>query len=396
MDRDYPQDSDFRQDNDFFYLTGVEAPDGWLVLNASGPNEAVLYLPEVSPSAERWTGSRVGPGPDASRISGVADVRSAEALQDDLSEWFGGAVDAVDAVASPTVVLVSLGDPAHDAGLDSVLPPTVVQRLELAPVLARLRLVKDRNELRRLRRAVEITMEAHREVWRLGEPGVHEYELEAALEFVFRVHGAERVGFPSIVGSGPNSVVLHYDKNRRALEDGDLVVVDIGAEYGYYTADLTRTFPASGRFTRRQRDLYNLVLGARDAALAVLQPGVTLRDLQQAAREHFQENSGDLCGEGSCLRHFVHGLAHWLGMDVHDVGDYSTPLRPGMVFTIEPGLYLAEEGLGIRIEDDVLVTEDGYEVLSEALPRSPDEIEAAMAEAPRWVRGGPGSSRARR
>jgi Xaa-Pro aminopeptidase len=224
----------------------------------------------------------------------------------------------------------------------------------------------------------------------VAEPGLHEYELEAALEYVFRANGAERVGFPPIVGSGPNSVILHYDKNRRALGDGDLVVVDIGAEFGYYTADITRTFPANGRFTERQKALYDLVLGAGQAALAVLRPGASIRDLQQAARTYFQENSGDLCGEDSCLRYFIHGLSHWLGMDVHDVGAYTTPLAPGMVLTIEPGLYLPDEELGIRIEDDVLVTDTGYELLTRDLPRSASEIEAVMDEPAQWVRAARG------
>jgi Xaa-Pro aminopeptidase len=193
------------------------------------------------------------------------------------------------------------------------------------------------------------------------------------------------VGFPSIVGSGPNSTVLHYDENRRRTETGDLVVVDVGAEFGYYTADLTRTFPVAGTFTPRQRGIYELVLGAQEAAFERIRPGVTIDDLTRAARSYIDRHSQELCGGTSCNRYFVHGLSHWLGMDVHDVGDYGTPLAAGMVLTVEPGLYLPDEALGVRIEDDVLVTEDGYELLSADLPRRPDEVEAVMSEAPRWT-----------
>ncbi len=350
VERDYPQDSDFRQANDFFYLTGLETAGSYLVVIAreDGPDEEILYLPERDPAEERWTGEKLGPGPEAARLTGIRDVRSADRAP---------------------------------AELESLAPG--VPRLDEASVrshLAALRLVKDADELRRLRRAIEITTEAVREGMRAAAPGMWEYELEAIIEYTFRRRGAERVGFPSIVGSGPNSTVLHYDKNRRQMQDGDLVVTDVGAEFGYYTADVTRTYPVSGRFTDRQRALYELVLGAQQAAIDAVRPGVTVRELTRIAREYMKQNSGDLCGPVTCDRYFIHGLSHWLGMDVHDVGDYSTPLAPGMVLTIEPGIYIPEEELGIRIEDDILVTETGYEILSASAPRRPEEIEALMAE----------------
>ena len=211
-----------------------------------------------------------------------------------------------------------------------------------------------------------------------ARPGMYEYELEAVIEFNFRLGGAERVGFPSIVGSGPNSVVLHYDKSRRAMEAGDLVVMDIGAEYSYYSADVTRTIPVSGRCTKRQREIYDLVLGAQEAGLKAVKPGNTLLDVDRAARSYLKEHGAAACGAKNCAEHFVHGVGHWLGMDVHDVGEYAVPLEPGMVLTVEPGIYLIDEEIGVRIEDDVLVTESGYELLSGASPRHPDQIEALM------------------
>jgi Xaa-Pro aminopeptidase len=174
-------------------------------------------------------------------------------------------------------------------------------------------------------------------------------------------------------------VLLHYDKNRRRMEAGDLVVMDIGAEFGYLTADVTRTAPVSGTYTPRQRAIYELVLGAQQTAIDSVRPGMDIPRLNQIARAYLRAHSDTLCGRAAtCDKYFVHGLSHWLGMDVHDVGDVRTPLAPGMVLTVEPGVYLAAEALGVRIEDDVLVTRDGHEVLSAAAPKRPDEIEAAV------------------
>jgi Xaa-Pro aminopeptidase len=301
-------------------------------------------------------------------------------MEADFQIWFGTGGSQGDGV-----LYVSYGDSAFEKVLTGILPASAPMVRTLDPIMAQLRLVKDGEELRRLRRAVDITGEAHRELWRVAEPGLTEYALEATLEYVFKVEGAERVGFPSIVGSGPNSVILHYDKNRRTLEPGDLVVVDIGAEFGYYTADITRTFPADGRFSPRQKELYDLVLGARAAGLEAIRPGGTLQEVNRAVRGFLETHSGQLCGEDTCASFLIHGVAHWLGMDVHDVGNSRTPFVPGMVLTLEPGLYLPDESLGIRVEDDILVTEEGREVLSQALPRTTEEIENVMREHPRWV-----------
>jgi Xaa-Pro aminopeptidase len=249
----------------------------------------------------------------------------------------------------------------------------------LRPVVDSMRLVKDHQEIAALRRAVEITAEAHADLMRAARPGMYEYELEAVIESGFRRRGADRVGYPSIVGSGFNGTTLHYDVNRRRTAPGDLVVVDAGAEYAQYTADVTRTFPVDGRFTPRQRAIYDLVLATQQAAMDSVRPGITMGRLGQIAREYMREHSGELCAPGDCTRYFIHGLGHWIGMDVHDVGPYSMPLQPGMVFTIEPGIYIPSESLGVRIEDCVLVTATGYELLSGAAPRRADEVERLMA-----------------
>jgi Xaa-Pro aminopeptidase len=378
----HPQDSDFRQDNDFFYLTGLETPDAWLVLSADGSDtgSAVLFLPARDTAAERWTGPKLGPGEEAVRLTGIEDVRSDEevarvmrrmAIGRSSPAWDGG-----------LYLRRGKGLPAREIEFTSDLAladygrPLVVR--DLGYLIAQLRLIKDDDELGRLRRAIDITAEAQREAMATLGPGMWEYEVEALIEFVFRRRGAERVGFPSIVGAGPNSTTLHYDKSRGRLEDGDLIIMDIGAEFGYYSADITRTAPVSGRFTDRQRALYDLVLATQQAAIDSVRPGTTVGRLNRIARQYMREHSGDLCAPGDCTRYFVHGLSHWLGMDVHDVGDYGTALVPGMVLTIEPGLYLPAERIGIRIEDDILVTDGDPEILSAGAPRSAQAIEVLM------------------
>lgn len=381
IEGDYPQDSDYRESNDFFYLTGLESKDSWLVVVAdSGRGESVLFLPPRDSLQERWTGPTLGPGDEASRLTGIevtkaADSAAAYVRQVVAMRTWGNRPGPVwvdrTARAGETLLLREL---AFGATRDEALPPL----LNVRALVAGLRLVKDAEELRRLRKAIDITGEALVEAMRAIHPGMYEYEIEAVIEEGFRRRGAERLGFPSIVGVGPNSTVLHYDKSRRRAEAGELVVMDVGAEYGYYTADVTRTVPVSGTFTPRQRELYNLVLATQQAAMDSVRPGITVRDLNRIARAYMKANSGTLCGEAPCDRYFVHGLSHWLGMDVHDVGAYGQPLQAGMVLTVEPGIYIPAENTGIRIEDDVLVTATGHELLSTRAPRAASDIEKVM------------------
>ena len=369
---DYPQDTDFRQHNTFFYFTMLEQAEAWLVLNArtDGPDEALLLLPERNPMRERWVGVKIGPGELATRLTGLPTLSNRK---------LDSVLTAATARGVPVYVQI---DP-------TTRNEAVIQRLRadsarvglrnLRPVVDSMRLVKDAQEIAVLRRVVRISAEAHADLMRDAREGMMEYELEAILEAGFRRRGGDRVGYPSIVGSGFNGTTLHYMDNRAPTHPGDLVVVDAAAEYAQYTADVTRTFPIGGRFTPRQRAIYDLVLGTQQAAMDSVRPGMTMARLGQIARDYMRANSGDLCGADSCLPYFIHGLGHWIGMDVHDVGPYAVPLAPGMVFTIEPGIYIPAESLGVRIEDDVLVTETGYELLSGAAPRRAEDIERLMA-----------------
>ncbi len=371
LERDYLQDNDFRQSNTFFYLTELETQDAWLLMTISGQDssESVLFLPPRNPVQERWTGLRLGPDSLAARLSGIPRVVST----DSLDRILRGAL-----FQSPGPVYVPLDASTREEKRIADLAFEGRDVRNVRPIVDSLRLVKDADEIARLRKAVDISVAGHVAAMRAARPGVWEYEIEATVEGTFRHNGADRVGYPSIVGSGPNNTTLHYDANRRRTKDGDLVVVDAGAEWGQYTADITRTFPISGKFTPRQKAIYDLVLSTQRAAFDSTRPGMTIAQLNRIARSYMHDHSGTLCGEQACDAYFIHGLSHWLGMDVHDVGDYRTPLRPGMVFTIEPGIYLPQESLGVRIEDDVLVTATAAEWLSDKAPRTTEDIERLM------------------
>ena len=367
LERDFLQDNDFRQSNTFFYFTELETQDAWLLLVGGDAAGTALFLPPRNPSQERWTGMRLGPDSTAVRLTGIARVLPTDSLDQMLS-----------ATLSHAPLYVPLDQTTRDEPRlrDLVFGGRDVRNLR--PIADSMRLVKDADEIARLRKAIDISVLGHIAAMQAARPGMWEYEIEAALEAGFRRNGADRVGYPSIVGSGPNTTTLHYDVNRRQTKDGDLVVVDAGAEWGQYTADVTRTFPVNGKFTPRQKAIYDLVLATQQVAFEATRPGTSVAQLNRVARDYMRAHSGTLCGDQTCDAYFIHGLSHWLGMDVHDVGDYATPLQPGMVLTIEPGIYLPQEALGVRIEDDVLVTATGAEWLSAKAPKTTAEIERLM------------------
>ena len=375
IEGDYPQDSDYRENNDFFYLTGLESPESWLVLIARDTlaPQVYLYLPARDTLAERWTGPRLGPGPEAVALTGIEEIRPADQAQKQIRSFV-----RVSTSRGGKLYLL-LGDRAvSDSFYTQLVLGSGFGATDLRPDLAAMRLVKDADELRRMRMAIDISAKGHLAAMRAAHPGAWEYELEGAAEGTFRSLGAERVAYPSIVGSGLNGTTLHYDKSRGQLQAGELVVMDMGAEWGYYAADVTRTIPVSGKFTPRQLAIYNLVLATQQAAMDSIRPGITLGRLGQISRDYMKAHSGDLCAPGTCDQYYIHGLSHWLGMDVHDVGNYATPLAPNMVFTVEPGIYIPAEKLGVRIEDDVVVTPTGYEILSAGAPRQAADVEKAM------------------
>jgi Xaa-Pro aminopeptidase len=398
-DTHYP----YRQDSDFSYLTGFPEPEAVLVLIPGRPHgETLLFCRERDPEREGWDGPRHGPE-GAVEAFGLDDAYPITDLDDILPGLLEGRSRVYYHFGRDQefdLKLIGWLNRVRALVRQGAQPPH--EFLELGHLLDEMRLFKDRDELRLMQRAADISVRAHEAVMRAARAGIHEFELQAQLERVFREHDAEPA-YGSIVGAGANACILHYRANNGRAADGDLVLVDAGAEYRGYAADITRTFPVSGRFSREQRALHDLVLAAQDAALAQARPGVAYEEGHTAAVATLTEGllrlgllKGKLernIADGHYRRFYRHKTGHWLGMDVHDVGEYrfdghSRLLEPGMVFTIEPGLYVSADdatvdarwrGIGIRIEDDVRITGDGCEVLTDALARSADEIEALMA-----------------
>lgn len=394
----------YRQDSDFWYLTGFAEPDAVLVLvPGRSHGESLLFCRERNPEREGWDGPRVGPEGAVDAL-GVDDAYPIDDLDEILPGLLEGRTRAYYHLGRDTefdLKLIGWLNQVRAQARRGAQPPH--EFLELGHLLDELRLFKSRDEIRLMQRAADISVAAHEAVMRAARPGMHEYALQAEVERVFRQHDAEPA-YGSIVGAGANACVLHYRANNAKAKDGDLVLIDAGAEYRGYAADITRTFPVNGRFSKAQRALHDLVGAAQAAALAQARPGVAYEAGHRAAVDTLTDgllSLGLLKGrhdkvvaDGGYKRFYRHKTGHWLGLDVHDVGDYklhgeSRLLEPGMVFTVEPGLYIAPNdtsvpakwrGIGIRTEDDVLVTRDGQEVLTDKLARSAEQIEALMAQ----------------
>lgn len=359
---------DFRQDADFYWATGVNEPGAALVLQPKSPYRKVtLVLKTRDPEAERWTGPRDPISPDLEEKLGVDRVVRTPSLEDVVAG--AGMHHECVAVIGP----VSLKrEERSDAQLAQKLASRLGLKVEFKrALLATLRAAHGPEEVARLERAIAISAEGHGVAARATVAGVSERDVQTQMEFAFFAHGATGTAYPSIVGSGPNGAVLHWDKNSRILKDGDLVVIDAGAEYGRYAADVTRTYPVSGKFTAEQAKAYRAVYQAQEDVLAAIKPGVTMADLQHAAEASMRR--------AGYLADFIHSFGHFVGLDVHDAGDLERPIPAGAVFTVEPGVYLPALGFGVRIEDEVLMTAKGYRLLTAGIPRKLEDVEAWVA-----------------
>jgi Xaa-Pro aminopeptidase len=394
---------EYRQDTDFYYLTGFEEAGAVAVLAPEHPeHKFVLFVQPKDKQIEVWTGPRAGEegairdyGADAAYTIGKLDEELPKLTQQANRLYYRFASD-------PTFderLIGLMRRFQHERQRSGVGPNAVIDPAE---ILHEMRLIKTEDDLSLLRRAVDITCAGHLAAIRAIKPGAYEYEVEAALSYAFRSSGSPRHGYAPIVAAGANATVLHYTSNRRRIAESNLVLVDAGAEYGYFTGDVSRTLPASGRFTREQDQIYRLVLEAQLEAIQQVRPGATFIEPHDRAVRVLTEGlvklrlmKGDvdeLIKEEKYREFYMHRTSHWLGMDVHDAGPYKVgdewrKLEVGMVMTVEPGLYIAEDaegvdpryrGIGVRIEDDVLVTAGGNEVLSSAVPKDVEEIEQAM------------------
>ncbi len=399
-DTHYP----FRQDSDFHYLTGFDEPDAVLVLLPGRRHgQYVMFCRERDPTLELWHGYRAGPEGVCSRY-GADDAFPISDIDDILPGLLEGRARVYYSMGRSTEFdrnIMGWVNSIRDRAGTGAVPPG--EFTDLDHMLHELRLFKSAAEVRLLRKAAEITAAAHKRAMRCCRPGVYEYQLEAELHHEFGISGARHPAYASIVGSGVNGCVMHYVSNADKMRDGDLVLIDAACELQYYAADVTRTFPVNGRFTVEQRALYEVVLRAQQAAIEQIKPGNHWNQAHDASVRVITEGLvrlGLLRGRVANLikreayrGFYMHRVGHWLGMDVHDVGDYRVGgewrvLEAGMVMTVEPGIYVSPanrkvaskwRGIGIRIEDDVVVTAGGCDVLSSAVPKTVEDIEALMA-----------------
>lgn len=383
----------FRQDDNFYYLTGWSEPGAALVIaspaEAKGDRPArsyaeVLYLPAHNKSQEKWTGPKLGPeNPQARSLTGFDRVEVLDKMRDDL----------VQMLPQPEVAIYSdipNGD-AISASSDGLAWlrranafPNYASFHDVKPILGDLRRIKDAGEIELIRKATNASIAGQLAALKAIHSGVTEREISALQQYEFGKRGCERPAYAPIVGSGYSSTVLHYSEDDGTFQDGELVVMDVAGEYSMYASDITRTAPVSGHFTPRQREIYDIVYGAQQAAIKAFVAGKSTLtgtgpdSMVQVAREYINTHGKDQHGE-PLGKYFIHGLGHYVGLAVHDSGSYTTPLQPGMVFTLEPGIYIPEEKIGVRLEDIFYVDQDGKLVdFTAALPHTADEIERSM------------------
>jgi len=384
----------FAQEENFYYLTGHNEEEAALILlpaeghrakNDEWSTREIFFLPPKDTRKEKWNGVRMSPGdPGIQLRTGFSEIKPMPELRATVEKL---------ARVYPTFYTVlpyqkELGGYPHEKEtvdwLKQAAPEVAVK--DIRGYIAELRLIKSPTELALLRQAIDLSLDAQLEAMKMMRPGLWEYQIAAKMVEVHAMGGSEEEAYAPIVGAGPNSTALHYDKLSRKIEDGDIVVTDVGAQYSGYAADITRTIPANGKFTARQREIYDIVLGAQSAAMQALKPGMDMcrkgdKSVYKLAYDYINSHGKDQHGK-PLGQYFIHGLGHNIGLNVHDPpADLCRPFAPGMVITIEPGIYIPEENLGVRIEDDVLITDTGYELLSQRLPRSAVEIEKIMADA---------------
>ena len=389
-----PSPTSLPSEENFYYLTGHNEEEAGLILLPPADSKGEKgrfpgaarnpFSPLQNPGKEKWNGVRMSPSdPGIQARTGFADVRSFSEMRATIEKL---------AKFYPAIYTIlpyekELGGYPHEKETVDWLKLAVPQAnlKDIRANITDLRLIKSPTEMVFLRQAIDLSLDAHFAAFKMMRPGLWEYQVAAKMVEVHAMGGSEAEAYAPIVGAGPNSTALHYDKLGRKIEDGDIVVMDVGAQYSGYAADITRTVPANGKFTPRQREIYDIVLGAQNAALAALKPGADMcrkgkQSLYKISYDYINSHGKDMNGK-PLGQYFIHGLGHNIGLNVHDPGDSCKPLMPGQVVTIEPGIYIPDENLGVRIEDDVLITETGYELLSSKLPRTADEIEKIMAEA---------------
>ncbi|WP_312471365.1 aminopeptidase P family protein [Neobacillus sp.] len=374
----------FVPNRNFYYLTGMNEPNIiFLAYKINNKVEESLFIEKSDPVLEKWIGKTVSKE-EAEEISGIGNIQFIEQFESLLSRTLF--------TTSFTNVYLDLERRELDqitskaqqfaSKLQANYP--FLQLKNVYPDICELRVFKTPEEIEEMKKAIDITYKGIKNIMCHAKSAKKEYQLEAYFDFILTSEGVKDYAFPTIVASGKNGTILHYDKNDAAIEEGSLVLLDLGAQYNYYNADISFTFPVNGKFTEKQKTYYNIVLKALRETTALIKPGVPYAKLNEHTKKVLSGECikvGLIKDESEIGNYYYHGVSHFLGLDTHDVGSYKDLiLQPGMVLTVEPGLYIEEEGIGIRIEDDILVTEEGHEVLSKDIIRSVEEIEAFMNE----------------
>ena len=380
----------FKQESSFYYFTGINEPASALLINFDG--NSTLFVPNCGPTRIHWVSGCIDPnickpndiGFDELKYLGE-QAKGYELYPFFSKEEYSHLLNEIQKIINNSGKIFTL-NPNNQRQyfeqrfilnrLNSFLPQLESSISDISAIVAQMRRAKSKREIEALYKAIEITVMGHEAAMQIMAPEKYENEVQAGIEFVFTASNAN-LAFPSIVGSGKNSTVLHYTANNNKINKGDLVVVDIGAQYEHYCGDITRTYPASGKFNKRQKEIYEIVLETQEYIAQIAKPGLWLsnkqnpdQSLNHLAREFIKERGYD--------KYFLHGIGHFLGLDVHDVGDYLEPLQKGDVITIEPGIYIADENIGVRIEDNYWIVDDGNICLSEQLPKTVKEIEELL------------------
>lgn len=361
----------FRSDGYFFYLTGLNEPGAILMLTPGFYDEQILLLPPRDADKERWTGFRLNLNDSLKTALGFDQISRTGSL--------GRRITSCMKKTAVMHMISRLRSPSSDISPDLEFYRKVSSRVPGATIknashfLEKMRMIKSPDEIKAIEKAIAITHKGLTDLLAGIKPGVYEYQLDGILQESFKKQDARYMAFSAIVGTGKNGAILHYDAKEDTVKAGDLLLLDVGAEWNYYCADISRTVPIDGKFNKRQAELYDLVLKAQQAAIDIIKPGVLIRDVHEAANSVFRD--------AGYVDYYFHGTSHHLGLDVHDSADRNLVLEPGMVFTVEPGLYIDKEGIGIRIEDDVLVTENGSRVLSKDIPKTIKDVENWVQQA---------------
>ncbi|HAK43897.1 MAG TPA: Xaa-Pro aminopeptidase [Clostridium sp.] len=378
-DETYP----FTPNRNFYYLTGIdEEKIIMMIVNINGKISEILFIQESDPVMAKWVGETISED-EAKDVSGIEDIRFLKDFESTVASYF-------DRFNMQNVYLDLerqefniMKTPSQNFAKELVERYPYIRIKNIYHDIALLRTIKREEEIELIKKAIDITYDGIKEIWSNAKPGMKEYEVEAYFNYVLKKNGVKDFAFPTIAATGKNATILHYVDNDTTTEDGDLMLLDLGAQYKYYNGDISRTFPINGKFTERQKEVYNIVLEANEAVMKAVKPGVTTSKLQDITKKVLADGCkkiGLIKDDSELDKYYFHSVAHPLGLDTHDVGSRNIELKPGMIITDEPGLYIEEEGIGVRIEDDILVTEDGYVNLSAHIIKSVEDIEEFMSK----------------